>query len=112
MIGQFHEVNPISRDLAEKAFESNDTKKICDALIRVTYYDDDYNWVQKKCVGYLKSNDIDVKRLAIICLGHLARIHNKLDKKQIIPLLKALKSDKELGGIAEDALDDIEMFLH
>ena|SRR3990167_10012909 len=111
MVGQFHEVQPIDRNLAEDAFNSNDARKICDALVRVTYYDSDFKWVQSKCIVFLKSNDINVKRLAITCLGHLARIHKKLDKELVIPLLEQLRTDKYLGGTAEDALDDIEMFL-
>ena len=71
----------------------------------------DYKWIQSKCVMFLTSNDLNVKRLAITCLGHVARIHKNLDKAVVIPLLEKLRSDKYLGGTAEDALNDIEIFL-
>lgn len=111
MIAQLKKVQPIDRKLAEVIFSSNDSEKICNALISITYHDDDYEWVQNKCVTFLYSNDLDVKRLAITCLGHLARIHNKLDKKLVIPLLEELRKDKKVEGVVEDALDDIDMFL-
>lgn len=111
MVGQLNEVQPIDRNLAEAAFSSNNSERICDALIRVTYHDDDYKWVQNKCITFLQSDDLDVKRLAVICLGHLARIHSKLDKKLVIPLLEKLRKDKDVKGVVEDALDDIDMFL-
>lgn len=107
----FHDVQPIDRRLAEKIFNSNNFDEICDALIRITYYDSDYKWVQGKCIMLLKGNDLSIKRLAITCLGHLARIHKKLDKELVVALLKKLKEDKDVSGAAEDALDDIDIFL-
>lgn len=108
---KFNDVKSIDRDTAENVFNSKNSKEICDALIRITYYDHDYKWVQSKCIRFLDSNDLNVKRLAIICLGHLARIHKQLDKEAVIPLLKKLQNDPNVGGAAEDALDDIESFL-
>ena len=111
MIARLKEIQPIDRKLAEVAFSSNNPKNICDALVRVAYHDDDYQWVQNKCITFLHSDDLDVRRLAVACLGHLARIHNKLDKKLVIPLLEEMRKDKEIEGVVEDALDDINMFV-
>lgn len=108
---KFNDVKPIDRDSAENLLNSKDPKKICDALIRITYYDHDYKWVQSKCIIFLNSNDLNVKRLSIICLGHLARIHKQLDKEIVIPLLKKLQNNLNVRGVVEDTLDDIELFL-
>ncbi len=110
MNDQLKDIHPIERKSAEMAFCSGDSKRICDALIRVTYYDNDYEWVLNKCIDFTQSESFDVRRLAIICFGHLARIYGTLDKKKVIALLEVLKKDPRLEGVVEDALDDIDMF--
>ena len=54
---------------------------------------------------------MDVSGLAIICLGHLARIHRRLDLDRVSPLLKELRRDKEIGDRVGCALDDIQIFM-
>jgi hypothetical protein len=107
----YHNVLPITREEAEIAFTYNDPSSICDALLRVTYHDPDLFWIQDKCIEFVTFPDKIVQGLAVTCLGHLARIHGKLDTSKVIPILNGLRSDPEIGGRVEDALDDIEMFL-
>lgn len=51
-----------------------------------------------------------MRGLAIICLGHLARIHGKIDSKKVLTALTSVMDNAELSGRAEDAMSDIEMF--
>ncbi len=50
-------------------------------------------------------------RVAATSIGHLARLHGLLDLDVIVPLLQELLHDPEIGGLAEDALADIRMFV-
>ena len=111
MVNKFHDVQPIDHKTAEIALKSHDPQEVCHALIRVTYYDPDYRWVQDQCINFFNNDNPDIKRLAIICIGHLARIHNKIDLELVLPLLQNLKKDKNLEGVSEDALSDIEIFI-
>lgn len=111
MSGRFQEVTPISREQALAAFASNDVEAICDALIRVTYHDPDWHWVQEQCVRFAEFPDVDVRGLAVTCLGHLARIHGRLNIKEVLPMIRSLLDDPDVAPRVEDAMDDIKMFM-
>jgi hypothetical protein len=71
---QYQETLPISFKEAEEKLESDDPKRINDALIRLTYHDSDWQWVQDQCLQLVNYSGPVVKGPAISCLGHLARI--------------------------------------
>jgi hypothetical protein len=52
-----------------------------------------------------------VRGLAATCLGHLARIHRQLDTATVIPRLNEMLTDPDVKGVAQDALDDISVFI-
>ena len=105
-------VEPISRQEAEAAFTSGVSHAICDALVRLVYHDPDGKWLQEKCIEMSENSDAEVAGLAVTCLGHLARIHRTLDLERVLPILKRVRTNPELAGRAEDALDDIETYLN
>lgn len=107
----YREPLPISRKDAETEFSSDVSERICEALVSVTLNETDWRWVQEKCLHFITSSYPDVRGLAVTCLGHLARIHRKLDLEKVLPILKNLQNDAEIGGRVEDALDDIEPLL-
>ena len=108
---RYQKVLPISRQKAQTAFLSGIPTKICDALVRVTYHDSDWRWIQEQCLIYAQHQDATVRALAATCLGHLARIHKHLDLDKVMPRLKVLSRDRQTAGQARDALDDIDIFL-
>jgi len=108
---KFEYVQPISRAEAESKFASGDAKIICDALIRVTLHDPDPAWSQTIALRFTAHDDAEVRGLAATCLGHIARIHKRLDLGIVVPILVKLTEDPAVGGRAEDALDDIRTFM-
>lgn len=110
-MSRYYAVNPITREEALVAFASGKPDIICDALIRLTYHDPDWQWVQDQCIFWGRHPNADVRGLAVTCLGHLARIYTKLDLQKALPLLKELLKDPSVALRAEDALDDIETYL-
>jgi hypothetical protein len=83
------------------------------ALLSAAYFIDDWRWTQDRCLDALSSpdSDPDFQNVAILCLGHIARIHSALDTDKVIPVLKALVSNEQLGSEASQTLDDIKWFL-
>jgi hypothetical protein len=108
---RYHEVLPITRQEAEAAFAAGRPEALTDALLSIAYYEPDWRWVQERCLQYARHQDLWVRRTAITCFGHLARIHRDLDEGFVLPLLEELRRDSELAGWVEDALDDINHFL-
>lgn len=99
------------REVALDAFASLDPEKICRALVSVAFYDDDWRWVQDQCLHYLESENEYVACLAATCLGHVARIHGKIDRDRVIPVLHSKVNDSRVSGCISDALEDIGMFV-
>lgn len=50
--------------------------------------------------------------LAVTCIGHLARIHGKIEKERIFELFNQQKDNPYISNRIEDAIDDINMFVH
>ncbi len=107
----FEEINPMSRRYAECVFEQDNAEKIEEALLRVTFHDEDWRWVQSYCLKFLEYQDRSVRAVAAICLGHLACIHGTLDTAIAVPALKAQLSDPCVAKEASEALDDIALFV-
>lgn len=102
--------SPINRSEAENIFSRGSTDEICDALLAITFYEEDWKWSQMQCLHFLGHSDSNVSGLAATCLGHIARIHHKLDKELVITALLDRLKDSKISGQIQDALDDIEMF--
>jgi len=107
----YEDVFPITRQEAEEAFSSGNVEKTCDALIRLTYHEPDWEWVQSQCLRFGKNPHPEIRGVVATCIGHLARIHSVLDMETVHPLLEELLDDPEISGRAQDALDDIEVYL-
>ena len=108
---KYKDIKPITRQEAEVAFSSGITPIICDALISITYHDSDWKWVQEKCIYYCKHSEPDIRGLAATCIGHLARIHGTLEMQPVLVCLNELLKDPQVSGRAQDALDDIEVYI-
>ena len=108
---QYEEINSISRSDAMVALGSADPRDICIALVRLALHDPDLGWVQSLCIELTWRSTVEVQSTAILCLGHLARIHRALDLEKVVPLLIELRKNPLLSGRVDDAMDDIEIFL-
>jgi len=106
----YQNIFPIDKASAENIFSSNDVEKICYAMVAIAFHEQDWKWVQDKCLHFLTSANPQISGLAATCLGHIARIHGQIEKGKVIPLLQSRLSNTNIAGRIEDALSDIEMF--
>lgn len=111
LVMYYEEINPMSRRDAEIVFKQDDAEKIEEALVRITFHDEDWRWVQSYCLKFLEHPNKDVAAIAAICLGHLACIHGTIDTAIVVPALQAHLTDPDVAGNASNALDDIAMFV-
>lgn len=58
-----------------------------------------------------ETRDRQLRRVAVICLGPLGRIHGRISADTVFPVLKSLKDQDYFGDAAENALDDLEVFV-
>jgi hypothetical protein len=106
----YHEVTPIERSEAEAIFASASTARICDALVRSTYFDPDWRWVEMQCLHLLERNEAALKKIAMTCLGNLAEFHRCIDHELVVPRLQEMLKIPEFEGGATVALEDIGQF--
>lgn len=109
---KYQEVPEITKEEAEKIFQSNDHNLMSEALVSAAYYIDDWKWVEAKCLLFLENEDIALKIIAITCLSHLVRIHQKVSKDLVDQALLKYKKDKLLKGEIKMYEDDVQIFLN
>lgn len=80
-------------------------------LLMLTMSSGNPGWIEDLCIEIIMSQrPDDLRGLAVTCLGHLARIHGKIDHAKVIAALTPLRDNPVLSGRIEDAMSDIEMF--
>lgn len=109
-MSQYREPAPIARSEAMAALSSRDLNQVRETLVRIAFHDLDFEWTQTQCLEFCTHPDPEVRGVAVICLGHIARIHKRIDMEKVGPALEQVASDSHLAGIMQDALDDIQKF--
>jgi hypothetical protein len=110
-MNKYQDVLPIKKNDAEIFFASNEIEKIATTLVSISFYEKDWKWVQDKCLEYLFHPDDVISGLAATCLGHVARVNRKLEKKKVIILLRSRLDNLQIAGRIEDAIDDINTYI-
>lgn len=107
---RYEEPEPITEHDAQPALGSDDVDLVCRTLVRVVHSPLDAAWIERQCLEATKSEHPEVRRTAATCLGHLARIHGRVDLKKVMPALRRLLKDPTTAGVAEDTLEDLQLF--
>ncbi len=110
-MGQFKNPEEKSKNKLNEIFSSGTADNICDALIAMAFYEEDWKWSQDHCLYFLDHNNSDVRGVAATCLGHIARIHNCLEREKVETILRDHLKDEEISGQVQEALDGIDFFL-
>ena len=92
---------------------SEDTKVVVNGLLSLAFYSSCRQQVENICIYFSENSNANIKGIAILCFGHLARIHGQLDLKKIMPIVKSNLDNQNvfIAGHAHSAKDDIETFL-
>jgi hypothetical protein len=101
----------LSRDDAEVQLNSENIQVVCQALVAIAFHEESWEWAQSQCLRLSEHPSAEVRGLVATCLGHIARIHGRLDLERVMPVLERLRNEDEISGQVEAALDDISMFL-
>ena len=100
------------RATAIQEIESGVTERVTGALLALAFYDSDWLYVQNLCIEHAKNSNQSIRGTAILCFGHLARIHRKLQTEIAVPLvIEALQDSTDyVRGCADDTLEDLLIF--
>lgn len=100
----------ITKEEFLKIVETSDVVRICQAIVDVTHFIDDYDWLRVQFKELLEHSDQDVRGVTATCIGHIARLHPSANREQLLSILRPHLSDSLICGRVEDAIDDVRMF--
>ena len=107
---RYQEPAPIELAAARRALASGEPSLIADALLRSSLSPIEGAWVQAVSLQSLASPHREVRRMALIALGHLVRRYEQFDKDAVLSAARPLLEDPYLAGTVEDLMSDIEIF--
>jgi hypothetical protein len=107
----YEELSPLTKEEAETELGSGNAEKIAVTLLRLSLQEEDWRWVTSLCTRFIDHQSAQVRNSIATAIGHLVRIHRRMDQEIVFPMLKKLLQDPETHGKADDALDDISTFL-
>lgn len=107
----YEELDPISRDEALAELHAGGWERISVALTRLALHDPDPAWLQAILLPYTSYSHPWVRGVAAMNLAHVARLHGQLDLEICIPAIRSLLEDETTREKAQDALDDIELYV-
>ncbi|HGF8838333.1 TPA: hypothetical protein ACJCQ4_001850 [Neisseria meningitidis] len=104
----------VDKEQVEKMIYSKNKQSVIDGMLGMTFSseEDEIPWISEKLTELSKHKDLDIARLSLTCFGHLARMHENIgDCDKVIALLLSKQGDPDFQGFAEDALDEISLFI-
>lgn len=103
----------IENSIREILLCDEDIEFCCKLLLKITFNCNNWKWIQDICIELINSNrEKNLCGLTVTCIGHLARIHGKIEKKRIFELFNQQKDNPYISDRIEDAIDDINMFVY
>lgn len=107
--GKYVDYYDFDSDRVDELLKSTNVKDKLDALLTTVLGSGDYETSDTLIFQFTNSDEVDLRRNAILCIGHLVRIYKKIDLEKYIPILDSILSsqDELLIDNAEDALNDI-----
>ena len=108
---KYEEIGPVSRGEAASRLESSDPSEVVEALLGLALHDPDWRHVQRICLRLADHPDVSVRRNVATALGHLARLHRRLDLDVVLPVLSQLHDDDSTRPWVDHAYDDLAVFL-
>jgi hypothetical protein len=110
---EYRKVCESTREQALKDIATGRTGAVVEALLSLAYHDPDRRFVQELMIAHSGSPERNIRHMAILCFGHIARIHRELDEHRVMPILQAALKDPDphISGTARDVLQDIGIYL-
>lgn len=107
----YEDLTPLTRGEGEpllaQALSSDERSAV---LLRLSLAPDESAWKQRLFGDILRGPDEALHVAAALALGHLARVSGQIDRERALAALLPLVGRPGVGGVAQDAIDDIGIF--
>src|SRR3954454_12500998 len=91
---QYLEIGPWKHELVEQALRAGDVDALRLAVIGVSMHDDDWRYAQDLCVRLSAHPHVEVRGNAVLGFGHIARVHRRLDRALVQPIIQRALHDE------------------
>jgi hypothetical protein len=109
--GDSPQVDPAWRAHMMAEVASGDVPRATEALLSLVNYESDRSWIESVLLRVIDGDfDLQVRQLAVICLGHVARIHRAISNS-VVSRLREMQRDQALSSRVRNALEDVEIFV-
>src|ERR1700752_335024 len=94
----------------EAAILRNEPEELLVAVLSAALHGSSLKWAEGVCRKLSAHAHFKVRGNAILCFGHLARIHGRLDRSAVVPIIEAglVDANEYVRGQAEAAANDVE----
>ncbi len=110
---KYEPIKKYSKVDIEKAVAGNNADELLLMVLSVALYSDDFEYAENFCVQLSNHEHFNVRGNAIQGLGHIARIHGKLNENKVKPIIESASKDKN-KIVRSNAIDakDTKQFLN
>jgi hypothetical protein len=110
---RYEEIPEWTRDAVEQAVRDDDVDALIRAVVAVAMHDADWHYAQDLCIRLSAHRHFNVRGNAVLGFGHIARVHRRLDRGVVQPIVEAALRDPDdyVRGHGVDAADDTSHFL-
>ena len=110
---EYSEPKPLAHDEALAIFAGAIPEAIQDALVSIALLEKDLRWAYSMILRGARMPHSGIRGTALLCIGHLARIHRMLPGDEVVGLINEglVDDDAYVRGQSENAADDLQMYL-
>jgi hypothetical protein len=109
---KYEEIENNNNDYYIEQINSSNKENVVKGLLGLALYGSDFEFIQNTLVNFSKNKDENIRGIAILGFGHIARLYGKIDKDVVMPIVQnGLRDISEIvKGQSTAALDDINFF--
>lgn len=106
----YEELPSGSREETLGEIASGESLRVVRALIGAALESDESSWVEACAVSLSLVDDEQVRRAALLALGHLARRFGRLDGGALSVVVRRLEAEEGVAGAVADLKDDLTAY--
>jgi hypothetical protein len=109
----YEEAKPIAREDAIRRLHSHDLQAAESAILSVALFEPELEFASRLVFEGAHRAEPRLRGTALLCIGHLARLHRRLPEEPTVELVRAglHHPDAYVRGQAQNALDDLLVFI-
>ena len=109
----FKNPSAVSKERVEHIFASGEPERVAECLLALASSEPDTAYVWDTLCRFAKHTAPGIRGIAILCIGHMPRIHGEIPLDWAPAVLEQALCDPDevVRGHAVSAKDDVEMFV-